>query len=287
LADEDQPVPPSFNPPVGGSLAAVDVADVAYDERCIVIEGVVSPRGQGGWQGREAGYDVHCFAFAGWRRPGEALVERELTLLRPVPPSRGGQNHEENIFERFPPYSIQRLGVLLSKDQTRAVVEQALPMDEADQELLLFSDRLRQPVVISTERFGDLALNPKVNWFEGKADWNGKTIDIYFETDEEEGIGDAIKSAERLWSEQAAWKCKVDDFAVKELLALKNEAWLSEGEAELTAHDFQARMNLVSITVGGGGRFEFWHEDGDLFWGHSIQISGNLKDGVTDANIPG
>lgn len=275
----------SFDPPVGSALHAVDgAADVVYDDCCVVIEGVVSPMGQCGWPGRENGYDVHCFGFAGWRRPDESLVECDLTLLRPVPPSLGGQNREENVFERFPPYSIARLSVLLSKDQKRAVVERALTIGEPDQELLLLSQRLRQAVEISTEHFGVLVLNRKINWFEGKAEWNGKRIDINFETDE--GIGDAIKTAECLWSDQAIWKHQVDEFAVKELLPLKNESWLGEGESELTVNDFMGRMDLVSITVGGEGRFEFWHV-GDLFGGHAIEISGNLEAGITDADTPG
>jgi hypothetical protein len=55
----------------------------------------------------------------------------------------------------------------------------------------------------------------------------------------------------------------------------------------VTPVDFQKQMKLQSINVAGDGRFEFWHHDGDLFWGHAIQISGTLKDGLTDADIPG
>src|SRR2546423_9778297 len=95
----------TFNPPIGSSLATVDIAQgVQYDDRCIVVEGVVSPRGQSGSQGRAEGYDVHYFAFAGWRLPGKPLVGRELTLLRPVPASREGQQRAENIFAQFLPY---------------------------------------------------------------------------------------------------------------------------------------------------------------------------------------
>ena len=35
------------------------------------------------------------------------------------------------------------------------------------------------------------------------------------------------------------------------------------------------------------GRFEFWHEDGGLFWGRSIHVRGTLTAGPTDADIPG
>ena len=46
-------------------------------------------------------------------------------------------------------------------------------------------------------------------------------------------------------------------------------------------------MTIESVTVYSDGEFEFWHSDGDLFWGHSIQVSGNLSDGLTDIDTPG
>jgi hypothetical protein len=279
-------MPSAFMPPPRESLAEVDVAKVAYDDRCIVIEGVVSPAGQGARPGPTDGYDVHIFSFAAWRRLGESLVERKLTLLRPEPPSRA-LKREDDVLQQFPPCSIQRFSVLLSKDNTRAVVEEVLTIERPDQELLLFSDRLRQPVVISTEQFGDLLLNREVDWFEGKIDWNGETVIINLEKGEDGGIDAAIQTANVLLSDQATWKRRIDEFAVTELLPLKNESWLDDGEVKLTAKDFKTRMELLSITVGDDGRFEFWHDDGELFCGHSIQIKGNLEDGPTDADIPG
>jgi len=46
-------------------------------------------------------------------------------------------------------------------------------------------------------------------------------------------------------------------------------------------------MTLRSITLEQGGVFEFWHDDGDMFGGHSIMVRGTLQDGPTDADIPG
>lgn len=274
----------AFKPPSSDSLATVDVAEgVQYDAKCVVIEGVVSPRGQGGWGGREGQYDVHSLSFASWRRPGGALVGRELTLLRPVPPFTPG----DGVFEELPAYSIQRMSVLLTTDQTRAVVEKVLPVGKPDKVLVELADRLRTPIVVSAGRFGDITLNPTIGWFEGKAKWNRRMIELRFEKDETDGIDGAIKTAETLWEDQAAWKRRVDDFAVEKLLPLKNESWLDEDEAELSPANFKAKMKLQSISFAENGRFEFWHEDGNLFWGHSIQITGNLKEGLTDADIPG
>src|SRR6516165_6073338 len=127
---------PSPSKPRGESLAAVDIAKgVSYEDKSRVVEGVVSPRGQSAWPGRNAGYDVHCFSLANWRFPGATLVGRVLTLLRPVSPSGGGESRDENIFEAFPAYSIQRFSVVLSTDHGRAVVEEVLSAEPADEAL--------------------------------------------------------------------------------------------------------------------------------------------------------
>ena len=71
------------------------------------------------------------------------------------------------------------------------------------------------------------------------------------------------------------------------LLPLKNDDWLDEDEDEVLPDQFKERMKLNSITVRPDGRFEFWHGDDDMFWGHAIHISGNLSKGLTGADTPG
>jgi hypothetical protein len=208
-------------------------------------------------------------------------------LLRPVPPSRSGEPRGENIFETFPPYSIQRFSVLLSKPHTRAVVEKVLDSEPVDETLRQFAERLREPIVVSTDRFGDVVMNPLIGWFEGKAEWNRKPIALHLEPGEGGGIADAIETARALWADQAGWKRRVEDFAVERLLPLKNDSWLGEDERELTEAEFKKRMRLQSINVAGDGAFEFWHEDGAMFGGHAIEIRGTLQDGPADADIFG
>jgi hypothetical protein len=66
--------------------------------------------------------------------------------------------------------------------------------------------------------------------------WNRKTVELHPEPGENGGIADAIKAAENLWSDEAAWKRKVDEFAMKKLLPLKNESWLGDDEKSLLAY---------------------------------------------------
>ena len=40
-------------------------------------------------------------------------------------------------------------------------------------------------------------------------------------------------------------------------------------------------MTLESIAVYPDGKLEFWFDDGDLFFGHWMSVSGNLSDGPT------
>ena len=86
---------------------------------------------------------------------------------------------------------------------------------------------------------------------------------------------------------QEEWNRRIRDYAVKELLAVENESWIDQDEPELTPDDFKDRMTLESITVDPNGSFDFWHDDGDLFWGHAIQIGGNLAEGPKYADTPG
>ena len=56
---------------------------------------------------------------------------------------------------------------------------------------------------------------------------------------------------------------------------------------KLTPEDFMARMELSAIQVEPDGEFEFWFEDGEMFYGHSIHVMGNLTDGPDWAQMEG
>jgi hypothetical protein len=177
--------------------------------------------------------------------------------------------------------------VLLSKNESRAVFAKRLRLSGDDPELHALAYELQQPLVLATKQFGKLTLDRGMDWFCGKARWNGRKVDINFPTDGGESIDGGLATAELLWKRQAEWKRKVDGFAVQELLPIRNEHWLSEGEKTLPPKQFKARMKLNSISISSDGQFEFWHDDGDMFYGHSIQVCGSLRAGLTRADIPG
>ncbi len=83
------------------------------------------------------------------------------------------------------------------------------------------------------------------------------------------------------------WDHDIRNYVVKELLDLKNSTWLEEDEAELDGDDFLKQISLETVSVDTEGFFEFWYDDGDLFGGHSIMVSGSIKGGLNDAGIHG
>lgn len=157
----------------------------------------------------------------------------------------------------------------------------------SDNELELILSQFRQPVEIVDPVVGRMALNKSVNWFEGKITWLGKQIDIAVSVDDKGTPTDSLQTAKTLLGAMEQWANRVNDYAVGELLKLKNDNWLSEEESPISREEFINRMQLNSITAYPDGDFDFWHHDGDLFWGHAIQVSGSLSEGLTHADIAG
>ena len=259
-------------------LAAMDGAKCKYAAELTEIVGVVSLEGQGGWSIK--GQDIHCFEFAAWRRMGQPLVKRKLTILRPVP-------RKNDMFSDYPEGTIHKIQVLLSVDETRCVFANLIEANPVEADLESVATELRKPVTVKTEQYGLLTLNRKIDWFEGKTKWNGVSVEISFETGSKVGLKSQLKTADALFADSASWGKKVKDFAVQEKLELANEWRDDDDEKPITAAQFLKRMKLTSISIKPRGAFEFWHNDGDLFGGHSIQISGSLKAGLTRSDIPG
>jgi hypothetical protein len=170
-------------------------------------------------------------------------------------------------------------------DARAEIIEILSPSSDSDLKAIL-SENTKE-IVIRHESLGKLKFERTLEWYQGGMKWLGKRIELNVSTDEDGGHLDAAETAVSLMQDMKKWDSLVKDFAVSKLLPLKNENWLNEDEKELSPVDFVKRMKLNSITVYPKGRFEFMHDDGDMFWGHAIQVCGSLKEGLTDADIPG
>ena len=61
---------------------------------------------------------------------------------------------------------------------------------------------------------------------------------------------------------------------------------LEEDEKEVTKKEFKARIKFISLYIFSESA-NFYFDDGDLFWGHTIEVNVNQNLEFTDANIVG
>ena len=148
----------------------------------------------------------------------------------------------------------------------------------------------RKPVVLQDDVLGELTYDKLLKSFEGNIAWlRGKIhISLYVDKDNKSGITKAKKLLKTMVLEQGKWDADLRGFAAKELTKLACEWAESEEEAALiTEESFAKRISLSLLWVTAGGSFTAYLDDDELFFGHSIAVSGSLKKGMISAKIEG
>ena len=85
---------------------------------------------------------------------------------------------------------------------------------------------------------------------------------------------------------------RFEGLRVRDLLELAND-WASDGGCEehepeeITREQFMERLEPDAVQISGDGSFDFWFNDGALFWGHSIHVTGSLEGGPEKAEMEG
>ena len=164
-----------------------------------------------------------------------------------------------------------------------------LPSPVMDPELKAILEEQKQEVSVWVPDLGTFVLNRSVNWFQADVDWLGQSIQLTYDRGTEEEMKSAQDTALAHMASQESWDGKVCAFAADQLLSQAND-WARDGaeeDGEVTREDFLEQMELESVQVYGDGRFEFWFNDGGLFWGHAIHVTGSLTEGPTDAQMEG
>lgn len=249
------------------------------------IVGAVNAIGVGGGKiGQERMWTIRIELLA-WKPDGGALQQSVLSVRQRV-------SHKEmvKLNEQVDAESVYRMLVKIAHENPfgspqALLVELQGPAD--DPEVMNALRDYEKPVTISDARFGTLTLDKGLGWFQGGAEWCGHRVNFAASAETPQEAAPAIETAHRLWEHTQEWHDRVTRYAADELVSLKNESWLREDEQAASAEEFIRRMAIQSITVYPDGDFEFWFKDGELFWGHSILVSGTLTEGLQSADIAG
>ena len=167
-----------------------------------------------------------------------------------------------------------------------------MPQPAFDPDLKAILEQQKKPESIYVEDLGTFVLNRQVGWYEAEVDWLDTAVRLDFDKGETDTMKAAQNTARALLSGAQSWDERVRTFAAGQLTDLANQ-WAQDREEEdeapeeITPEAFMERMELDAIQVDDQGGFTFWFADGEMFWGHSIRVSGTLSGGPDDAQMEG
>ncbi len=198
---------------------------------------------------------------------------------------------------------IDRIRKWFAKKPENKVKQVEVPEEKAESEMFIESDATHSdnnPVEpeplppIEDETFGRL---------EGSDDgygWKGnvmlgpdRQVKMSIWPDDGYDEKDYIKAARSLFLLMKDNEYKILDQVAEKMLDLAND-WEEDAAANdekefvpLDKEAFIARITLESIVGYGNGSGTLYYNDGDIFWGHVIDVSINAQGDVTSADIAG
>lgn len=160
-----------------------------------------------------------------------------------------------------------------------------LPEPAFDPDLKAILLEQKKPVTEEVEGLGTFTLNRTVGVLQTEVDWLGREVQLCFDRDEDRAA--CVQAAQALLNDQAGWDEKARALCADKLLEQANEWAADADEEEVTREDFMDRIGLETIDLTADGSFHLWFNDGDLFFGHMIRVSGTVTEGVTDVQMEG
>lgn len=243
------------------------------------FRGLVNALGSGGTSVGSTDSWSLVFHLAAWRKH-EQVEAGELRCEMPV-----AKPELSEAMKRIDAYSIVDIRVADLTAGDVVVVSSVEIHAEEDTELADIREALQIPVRLNTQDFGQLELDRRFGDYSGEVDWWGSHVKLSLTCADHELTDAVLASASTLFRAKEKWCGKIKQFAADQLLDLKNDNWLHEDEGEVSQAEFISCMTLTEVLIDESGDFTFYYDDGDLFWGHSVAVSGNLKQGLLEAGI--
>jgi len=256
-------------------------AQFQQEERTILA--VTGANGFGGGKTRGEKLWTASVGLTAWMEEDSPDIHRGEFVLSTI----ADDKLLEHLQRRVRPDFIIKFKGRVSEDGQRLLLLD-LPEPAFDPDLKAILEEQKKPVTFWEEGLGTFTLNRQVDWFETELDWLGAEISLVF--DQDENRADCVMNAKALLADAAGWDRRVREYAADELLSTAND-WAEQMEdeepQEITREQFMERMELESIEIRADGSFEFWFADGDMFYGHSIHVSGDMEHGPDDASMEG
>lgn len=215
-----------------------------------------------------------------WMEDNSPNIQRgEFKLV-----AKGDETLMNFLRQRVPRDFILKCRVRLSLDGTSLLLTN-LPEPGFDPDLKAILEEQKKPVAVEVEGLGKFMLNRSVGVLQAEIQFMGQGVQLCFDKDEDRAA--CGRTAKAVLDDLIALDEKARFLAADKLLELANE-WAADADGEeVSREEFLSRMTLETIDVAENESYDLWYNDGELFFGHVIHVSGNLNEGVTDARMEG
>ena len=168
-------------------------------------------------------------------------------------------------------------------------VLEILSDDEENEFLQNLLDIWYNPVTLHSDELGDMVLDKQWMRYFVEQTWRRQPFTLRLNVgNENEDVSEGLAALTQFWQKKASWDKKLRAFAAKKLLTLANE-WASSDDDNpdkvWTEETFAKKLKNESLVMDNDGNFEMWYDDGGIFFGHSVTVSGNIKSGAIDAQM--
>ena len=228
----------------------------------------------------DSGLSEAGILLTAWMEEDSPDIHREPAFLVAL----GDQELLSVLRQRLPGNFILKFKARLSPDRKRLLLTN-LPAPGFDPDLKAILEEQKAPVTFQAEDLGEFTLSRNMNWFQCDVDWDGQSVPLAFDQDEDREA--CLGTARALLADSALWDGRLREFAVDRLLEQANQQAQEEEGEELTGEQLLDWIALETILVGGDGRVEFWFNDGGLFMGSIVRVTGTLTGGLTDVQMEG
>lgn len=136
---------------------------------------------------------------------------------------------------------------------------------------------------IETEFFGVLKLDSKIDSYTCNITVDNNEIQLSFSNIDKNQFDKNLLTTNNVLVKTQ----DIQDYMVDEMLKLKNDSWLEEGQNNFDKNKFSKEIKLYGLNIYEDGAIGFYYKAGDLFWGHEILTNVGSNGRYIDSTIVG
>ena len=190
-------------------------------------------------------------------------------------------------FEKKTTYSIKGVAKVDLEnyiDPKSFTVIEVLEKGIENEQLNVVLEKYNTPIIKKDDKLGEFVLDKRFNIFEGKANWQGNSCNIYLKcVDDLNNYEICLNIFKTIYNDLESYNKKFLEFACDKLLNTAND-W---NEKEITREEFINNLVITSCDISKNGSYSISYSCGEMFLGHIITVRGNVETGLKEALLEG